>query len=288
VKGLSYRAARRKAASLLNGYLMPKLGFKLVRSWPKNFRYEKVGTANGHTILSVTRAGHAPSARVRLREGTSDWLTFDQVFLEEDYDLRSLSRYGELCDLYRRIADQGRPLIVDLGANIGLSPVYFSMTWPEALVVGVEPDLGNFGLLQENVAEHDNIEAMRAGAASRPGKLEIVDPHAGKNAFRTRIGEPGESGVEGITVSAILDRYRRQGCIPFAIKIDIEGAEAELFSGDCGWVDEFPLLVIELHDWLFPGEGTSRNFLNAVSKMDRDFVYLDENIFSIKNRLAAN
>jgi FkbM family methyltransferase len=179
------------------------------------------------------------------------------------------------------------PLIVDLGANIGLSPLYFAMTWPEAKVVGLEPDPGNFALFRENVAGVANVEAVQAGAASRPTTLNIVDPSAGKNAFRTAVGEGGKVTVEGRTVGAIVEEYRAKGCLPFAIKIDIEGAEAELFSGDHDWVDEFPLIMIELHDWLFPGEGTSRPFLRAIAEKDRDFVYLDENVFSIRNRRAA-
>jgi FkbM family methyltransferase len=287
VIGAIYRRARRKAASFLNGWLMPRAGLKLVRSYPKTYRYEKTGTSSGRTTLAVTGGSPARTVTVRLREGTSDWMTFDQVFLEEDYDLRPLPRYGEIAQTYRELSRRGTPLIVDLGANIGLSPLYFAMTWPEAKVVGLEPDPGNFVLFRENVAGVANIEAVQAGAASRATMLNIVDPSAGKNAFRTAVGEGGKVTVEGRTIGAIVEEYRAKGCLPFAIKIDIEGAEAELFSGDYDWVDEFPLIMIELHDWLFPGEGTSRPFLRAIAEKDRDFVYLDENVFSIRNRRAA-
>jgi hypothetical protein len=50
------------------------------------------------------------------------------------------------------------------------------------------------------------------------------------------------------------------------------------------WIDRFPLLVIELHDWLLPGQSTSRNFLREIALRDRDFVYRGENIFSIANQ----
>ena len=70
---------------------------------------------------------------------------------------------------------------------------------------------------------------------------------------------------------------------PFIVKIDIEGGENDLFANSTSWIDDFPLLIIELHDWLFPMKGTSRNFLMAISKLDRDFVHHGENIFSINN-----
>jgi FkbM family methyltransferase len=283
--GATYRAVRRKAASFLNGQLMPRFGIKIVRSWPKRFRYRKLDTADGRSRVAVTGGTHGESATLLLREGTSDWMTFDQIFIEEDYDLRPLSRYAELTEHYRALCRQGTPLIIDLGGNIGLSPVYFSMMWPEAQIVAVEPEPTNFTLLSENIAGRPRIRAIQAGIASRGGRLSIVDEKAGKNAFQTEISQDG--AVAAVTVGEIVAEYRARGCIPFAIKIDIEGAESELFSSDHEWLDDFPLAMVELHDWLYPGQRTSRNFLAAVAEKDRDFIYLDENIFSIRNPLGA-
>jgi FkbM family methyltransferase len=283
--GATYRAVRRKTASFLNGQLMPRFGIKIVRSWPKRFSYERLGTSGGRSRLAVTGGERKETVEVVLREGTSDWMTFDQIFVEEDYDLRPLSRFAELSEHYRAICKQGTPLIVDLGGNIGLSPLYFSMMWPEAQIVAVEPEPGNFALLSENIAGRANIRAIQAGAASRSGRLSIVDEKAGKNAFQTEVSDDGS--VPAVTVGEIVAEYRAKGCIPFAIKIDIEGGEAELFSEDHDWLDEFPLAMVELHDWLYPGQRTSRSFLSAVAEKDRDFIYLDENIFSIRNGLGA-
>ncbi|MFL6694040.1 MAG: FkbM family methyltransferase, partial [Ramlibacter sp.] len=68
-------------------------------------------------------------------------------------------------------------------------------------------------------------------------------------------------------------------------KIDIEGFEANLFSANCEWIDLFPLLIIELHDWLLPRQGNSRAFLREIAQRDRDFVFRGENVFSISNTL---
>ncbi len=48
------------------------------------------------------------------------------------------------------------------------------------------------------------------------------------------------------------------------------------------WRDD--LCIIELHDWLYPGEGTSGPFLRLCGQRDRDFIYRGENIFSVSNR----
>ena len=36
------------------------------------------------------------------------------------------------------------------------------------------------------------------------------------------------------------------------IKIDIEGGESELFEKNIEWIEKFPLIIIELHDWMLP------------------------------------
>jgi FkbM family methyltransferase len=286
-----YRAARRKTASFLNGYLMPRFGVRIERVHPKRFLYEQTGTRDGYTSLKVSLPGRGLTTDVLLREGTSDWFTFKQIFLEEDYDFRPLSRHAELEALYARLARDGTPLIVDLGANIGLSALYFSLLWPEAKIVAVEPDPGNFALLSRNVHARPRLEAIHAGISSCSSKLRLGNRSAGENAIITRpvADYDGTNVVEGITVSEILESHAGDGEVrPFMIKIDIEGAEAELFSADVDWVDRFPLIVIELHDWLYPGKGTSANFLKTISQLDRDFVHIGENVFSIGNGLAAS
>ena len=71
--------------------------------------------------------------------------------------------------------------------------------------------------------------------------------------------------------------------VPFLIKIDIEGGEENLFETSTAWIDLFPLLIIELHDWLLPRKNTSLNFIRRIGQFKRDFVYNSENIFSFKN-----
>ena len=70
---------------------------------------------------------------------------------------------------------------------------------------------------------------------------------------------------------------------PFIAKIDIEGAEEELFSSNIAWVDRLPIIIIETHDWMLPGRASSMNFLKAICGKNRDFLFHSENIFSIAN-----
>jgi FkbM family methyltransferase len=222
---------------------------------------------------------------VRVRTGTPDWMTFDQIFIDEDYDLQRLTRFDELRQHYEAICRAGyTPLIIDLGANVGFSAVYFHLTWPAARIVAVEPDPANLDQLHRNVEGLSEIEIVPAAIASHGGELQIKDPSAETNAMRVvEAGEGRGASVPAVTIFQILEGLQRERCRPFIVKADIEGAEANLFSANVEWIDATPLLIVELHDWLYPCERTSRAFLSAIAPRDRDFVYLDENVFSIRN-----
>ncbi|MFL6726956.1 MAG: FkbM family methyltransferase [Sphingomicrobium sp.] len=280
---MNLRAARRKAAALLNGALISIAGAKLVPAKPKSVWVKRVRASGSETLMLVSKEDR--KAQVRVRTGTPDWMTFDQIFIDEDYDLRRLARFDELCQQYDAIRGAGHtPLIIDLGANVGFSAVYFYLAWPAARIVAVEPDPANLEQLRRNVEELSAIEIVPAAIASHGGELQIKDPSAEANAVR--VVEPGEgrgASVPAVTIPQILERLQREGCRPFIVKADIEGAEADLFSANVEWIDAVPLLIVELHDWLYPRERTSRSFLSAIAARDRDFVYLDENVFSIRN-----
>jgi hypothetical protein len=83
----------------------------------------------------------------------------------------------------------------------------------------------------------------------------------------------------------IFERYMEPSDFPFMVKIDIEGGEQDLFESNTDWVEHTAIVVVELHDWLFPRQRTSLPFLRCVSALDRDFVYRGENVFSINNQL---
>ena len=280
---------KRKLVQLANGFLLSVANAKIVRAFPETFCYRKNGTRDGMDRLTVTNSLNDRSSAISLRSATSDWFTFDQIFIHEDYNLKALKRYPEFEALYAKYSAEGAPLILDLGANIGLSSVYFHHVWPASKIVAVEPSDDNFAVLRENFGTNEKFEAMLAGISSKSSRLALTDSSVEKNAFTTTLIEPGtDGGVQGVTVPEILARYPSSaGYRPFIVKIDIEGFESDLFAENTDWVNDFPVLIIEMHDWLFPGQRTSSNFLKTIAGLDRDFVYLGENVFSIRNDRSA-
>lgn len=219
---------------------------------------------------------------LRLRPGSTDIEVFAQIFLYGHYRTQHMARHAEIVAYYASCA---KPLVLDLGANIGLSALYFAKNWPKAMIVGIEPDEGNYALFTQNTAGQEQIVPVRAAIASRHSYARIVNPDEPAWAYQTEIDDHNRGGLAAIPVTELLECYRN--CEPFICKIDIEGAEQELFSANTEWIDRFPIVIIELHDWLFPRSGNSANFLRVIAGMDRDFLVSGPNVFSIDRRMGS-
>lgn len=220
------------------------------------------------------------------REDSVDETVVYRIFSVQDYCLTGLGLYPQIdAFLANNVAQGLRPLILDIGANIGASAVYFYHSFPNARVIAVEPDSENFELLSLNSRGIDCVP-MKGAIASEKGFVRICDPGLGPWGFRTEVDDTGE--VEAFTIPELLFRFADKGFFPFIVKIDIEGAEAELFSKNTGWIDTFPILIIELHDWMLPGTQNSRNFLQCIAGRNRDFLYVRDNVYSIRTPLVEN
>jgi len=229
----------------------------------------------GFNVVDVDAKDVDFNASIALRPSGSDVANFEQIFLGCEYDFRRIPRYAEIEALYRSMR---RPLIVDLGAYIGLAAVFFRKCWPRAKIVAVEPDRENILMIRRNAP---GVQTLHAAVASEHGRANIVNSEDAGWALRTQVARDG--AIEAVTVPEII--ANNADCEPFICKIDIEGAESELFSKNTEWLSRFPVVIIELHDWRFAGEATSRNFIRTVAHHDRDFVLFGENVWSIANRL---
>ena len=204
-----------------------------------------------------------------------------QIFVGRDYALDGLLRHNDIRRFYDACDD---PLIVDCGANIGASAVWFSLSFPKARIVAVEPEKHNFGLFERNVSEFENVSALRAAISRKGGTIPLGDPGSGEWGYRADPTFVGKS-IDSVRAYTLRELVDLRGGTPFILKIDIEGAEADLFQSEDAIFDDFPLLIIELHDWKYPKKSNSQSFLRWHSRHDRDFVYRGENIFSIAARI---
>lgn len=190
--------------------------------------------------LRLTRAASAPERyRVRLlgrahdlwlRTFAGDLFVLYEVFLSRCYDVPEI--------------DPAKiKLVVDLGANIGLTTLYFASRIPEARFICVEPSPGNVELLRKNLAAVPNVVIVEAAAAGSSGALTFDDE---RPAWGGALSPCGRIKVEGICMDDLWHRFAGGSRIDL-LKVDIEGAEQDLFAGDTGWLDRVECIVSEIH-----------------------------------------
>lgn len=183
--------------------------------------------------VRLPRVGHPLWART----GTSDVATFAEVFVTRQYDLS--------------VGDFEPAHILDLGANVGYAAACFAAHWPQARILAVEPAARNFELLQRNTRAWPRITALRGAVWSHPTRVRIANPDDAANAFR--VGETAEARGEDIPAFTVPQLMAMAGCDRLdLLKMDVEGAEAEIFRGAPGWLDRVGILVVELHDRIVP------------------------------------
>jgi FkbM family methyltransferase len=214
------------------------------------------------------------------RRTYADHQVIAQCFTESQYDMPNGAHGAYIDRIYHQIVATGRkPLIVDCGANIGTSVLWFLTRYPQAHVLAIEPAPDNFALLQRNCA-HLNVDLRQAGVAPSDGIAHLTDPGEGTLAYRTHATQAGPE-VTMLSMATLLSSKLPALYTPFLLKIDIEGAEKDLFDTDPALINQFPLIIMEPHDWFLPGQQSSVSFFRFHAANGREFSMKHENVASI-------
>ncbi|MCU0983384.1 MAG: FkbM family methyltransferase [Acetobacteraceae bacterium] len=223
--------------------------------------------------------------RIVLRNSVSDRSIFWQCLVTQQYRLDQTAHGTSINDHYDFLVSSDHlPLIIDAGANIGLSSLYLHRLFPRAQIVCIEPDGANLELLKKNTAVlARHVDVLQGAVWDRQEDLRILDPTVGSSAIEVSTSSTATgNAVTVFTIDEILNRY--SGHRPFIIKLDIEGAQEFLFRSNTDWINSFDVVILELDDWQFPWRGTGRNFFRAISRYDFDYVIRGESIFCFRHR----
>jgi len=202
--------------------------------------------------LRIRSFGPTP---IRIRSHTTDVSVLGEIVVSKGYD--ALVRHP-----------RGQPrLIVDLGANIGLVDRWFLTRYPGAEVIAVEPEPTNLETLKANVAGLPvKVVPAAIGLTERTVRLHTV---TGEHGF-TMVGEPqpGSTCVEVpvVTMKSILGDAEAIDLL----KVDIEGAEEELFSDCRDWIGKVQMLLVECH-----GHYKVASLLKDLERAGADFTVLE-------------
>jgi FkbM family methyltransferase len=145
-------------------------------------------------------------------------------------------------------------LVIDAGANIGLSALTFAHRWPRATIVCLEVDDANLALLRRNTAGHPGIRVVPAGLWRQTARLRIANQ--GAPGWAIRVEEDPQGPIDARGVGSLLDEAGAERVD--VLKVDIEGAEVEVFGDEAGtWLDRVDVVMVELHEMFRPGSAAS-------------------------------
>ena len=182
-------------------------------------------------VQSVT-----PPLRVAIRPNGFDWHVLREMFVDEVYRV-------ECADVHT---------IFDLGGNIGLASLYMARRHPNATICAVEPDPDNLALFDRNVAYNRvsvRLVAGAVGAADGHARFtRLVDPRQHSIASHAAGADDLVRDTVDVKVMSVPTLLETMGWSHLDIlKIDVEGAEVDVFDGRPSWLDRVRVIVGEGH-----------------------------------------
>jgi FkbM family methyltransferase len=186
--------------------------------------------------------------------------------------------------MFRVIDSPDHPVryIVDAGANIGDETIRFLHFFPEAQLVAIEASKDNFDLLRKNIEGRSNVTALHAGLWPVQANLEVI-PGESMEAFRVvETNHPTDDSIQAVSIDSILQKMGWDRID--VLKLDIEGAEYEVFGRNLGWIDRVNAFVFEVPDNDRPG--STQRIFGAVAHVDFDVHVAGENLVLLRRGLG--
>jgi len=129
-------------------------------------------------------------------------------------------------EIYKIRFDKADPYIIDCGANIGLSIVYFKQNFPESKIDAFEADESNFRLLQRNVSNLPGVSIFNKAVWKDNTEISFASTGTLSSKIVTDPKDDSSKKIEAIRLRDYLNK-------PIdLLKLDIEGAEYEVLR-DC-------------------------------------------------------
>ena len=206
---------------------------------------------------------------------TIDGLTFSFVN-ESDFDLL----YNEIFKVneYKFSTHTTAPFILDCGANIGISVLYFKKLYPRARVIAFEPNPETFQLLERNVQQNNlrDVQLVNAAVGGSDGEMEfyVNDDPTFWSLSDTGIANSyaGPAGWKTITVPQVrLSSYMAEP-VDY-LKLDIEGMEEIVLREIEARIDTIAEIRMEYHSHIANQQNDLERVLSLLARHQFKFAF---------------
>lgn len=173
-------------------------------------------------------------------------MRFGSLLIEYKRPYEVLHTYRELFEdeIYLFKSETDTPFIIDCGANIGMSVLYFKSLYPQSTLVAYEPDVENMAFLKRNIAINrlTGVECRQSAVWLTNGEL-----------FFTSDGTQGSSiANDSRTANLVKVKAERLADVlkttPIDfLKMDIEGAESDVIKDCAPVLSNVKNMFVEYH-----------------------------------------
>jgi FkbM family methyltransferase len=229
-----------KLSNSLNPFYRNGIGNRFARKNLNNVAKLESGTQASVSILDKPFTYHNNEAF---------YITYKEIFERKMYAFNT--KHAE-------------PIILDCGANMGLSVLYFALYYPKAKIIAFEPEKHIFDVLQRNVASFnlDNVTLKEKAVWINEDDLKFYTD-AGMGGSVTNVYTNQEPKI---IKTEVLANYLNQ---PIALlKMDIEGAELPVIKHCASLLGNVENIFIEYH-----------SFINQPQQLEELLVILKQNGF---------
>jgi FkbM family methyltransferase len=202
----------------------------------KHLKFKESVSEELHRLTKLPRftAGYVNifSKPFKFHDAPSFLATYKELFQDELYKFHPKVQNGGI--------------ILDCGANMGLSVLYFGLNYPDHKIIAFEPEEAIFKVLEENVKTFDlkNVTIYQKAVWTKPETLTFHSD-GGMGGRVNNKYEKTNNPVYQVETVVLRDYINDK--VDF-LKIDIEGAEVEVLNHCQDKLAQVKHLFFEYHN----------------------------------------
>ena len=194
-----------------------------------------------------------PHGEIEFIDRRSLWTLVNEILIDEEYYFHS---------------DKPDPVIIDCGANFGMSTVYWKLLYPDARITAFEPIAEYADLVRANVRRNNftNVDVHTAALSDHGGQetFFVSEDHSMAGSLTERRTAFGDA-IHEITVDTVRLSEYITGPVDY-LKLDIEGAEPRVLAeieDKLKWVDQLTM------EWHIDPDKTADGLSEALVRLER-------------------
>jgi FkbM family methyltransferase len=182
-------------------------------------------------------------------------------------------------------SDAAEPIIIDIGANVGLfTTAFMAAAKPPKLVLAIEPSNYVFTILKIVTTKLDRVRCRKLALSHESSQVQLKTPVKKSGSLRVGLSHIGNGDeltafVENVQARRLDDLLTAEAITHVDIvKIDVEGAEQHVINGAPNLINKTkPIWFIELV------QGRADNFTGSASDLFHQFISIGYQAFVLND-----